>query len=130
MSEENYTNEGNYTEDTSTSFTDSSFNTPVDSQPEGGKGLAIASMVLGIVSIIMLCCTYWISIPCAIVGLVLGIVNNKKNGKNGMATAGIVCSIISIVLAVLLIVFAMAIVGAVGGAAGLNEILNEMQQYQ
>ncbi|RGF40141.1 DUF4190 domain-containing protein [Roseburia sp. AF15-21] len=72
--------------------------------------MAIASMVLGIVSIPAIC--FWIvGLPCAIVGLILGILYNKKNEHSPMATAGIVCSIITIALLVLVLI--LYIVGAV-----------------
>lgn len=83
-----------------------SYNQPASS----GKGMAIASMVLGIVSIPGIC--FWIvGLPCAIVGLILGILYNKKNEHSPMATAGIVCSIITIALLVLVLI--LYIVGAV-----------------
>lgn len=82
------------------------YNQPASS----GKGMAIASMVLGIVSIPAIC--FWIvGLPCAIVGLILGILYNKKNEHSPMATAGIVCSIITIALLVLVLI--LYIVGAV-----------------
>ena len=82
------------------------YNQPASS----GKGMAIASMVLGIVSIPGIC--FWIvGLPCAIVGLILGILYNKKNEHSPMATAGIVCSIITIALLVLVLI--LYIVGAV-----------------
>lgn len=84
-------------------------NTPSTNEPQN-KGMAIASMVCGIVSIVLICCTYYISIPCAIVGLVLGIMSNKKYGKNGMAIAGIVCSIITIALSIVFIFWARYLV--------------------
>ena len=65
------------------------------------KGFAIASLVLGIVAIVS-GCAWYVAIPCAIVGLILGIMANKVK-KTGMATAGIVLSIIALVLAVLVI---------------------------
>ncbi|CDC08878.1 putative uncharacterized protein [Roseburia sp. CAG:45] len=72
--------------------------------------MAIASMVLGIISIPTIC--FWIvGLPCAIVGLILGILYNKKNEHSPMATAGIVCSIITIALLVLILI--LYIVGAV-----------------
>lgn len=56
-----------------------------------GAGLAIASMVLGIVALVFSCCIYYISIPCAIVGLILGGVSlAKKQPGKGMAVAGLV----------------------------------------
>ena len=82
------------------------YNQPASS----GKGMAIASMVLGIISIPAIC--FWIvGLPCAIVGLILGILYNKKNEHSPMATAGIVCSIITIALLVLVLI--LGIVGAV-----------------
>lgn len=65
------------------------------------KGMSIASMVLGIISLVLFCIWY-LSIPLAIVGLVLGILGRKKGGK-GMATAGIICSIIALVLTVVFV---------------------------
>ena len=79
--------------------------------PKQSKGMAIASMVLGICSIVFFS-TVFISLICAIVGLVLGIVAKKKN-QGGMATAGIVTSIIGIVIVVIVFVFAVLLVGEV-----------------
>ena len=66
-----------------------------------GKGLGIASMVLGIVSLVLFCWIY-VSIPCALVGVILGGVGMKKSKdagmSAGMATAGLVCSIISLAI--------------------------------
>jgi hypothetical protein len=64
-----------------------------------GKGLGITSMILGIVSLVFFC-AYYIALPAAITGLVLGIISRKKakavNAPHGMATAGIICSSIGI----------------------------------
>ncbi len=60
------------------------------------SGLAIASMVLGIVALCLSCCFYYVSIPCAVVGLILAAVSLKGNkGGKGMAIAGLVTSIVS-----------------------------------
>ena len=76
----------------------------------GNNGMAIASMVLGIVSIVVLCWRFPIGLICgivsAILAIVLGIMHNKRNSKNGMAIAGIVCGIIGLVLAVILLALA------------------------
>lgn len=95
---------------------------PVYQQPVApvvpGKGMSITAMILGIISLVF-CCAWWISIPCAIVGLILGCIGNSKakevGMKSGMAVAGIACSAIAIGLALLLLLF-------VGGAAILSEI--------
>lgn len=66
----------------------------------GAGGLSIASLVLGIVAVAFNCCFYYISIPCSIVGLCLGIAGVKKD-HSGVGKAGIVLSIISIVFTIL-----------------------------
>ncbi len=72
-----------------------------------GKGMGIAGMVLGIVSLVLFCIWY-ISMPCGIVGLILSCLSyskaKKANMKNGMAVAGIVCSAIALGIAVLFLV--------------------------
>lgn len=78
-------------------------------------GLAVASMVLGICSIVLSCCFYYVSIPCAIIGVILGAVSLKGNkGGKGMAIAGLVTSIISIV---------PVIIGIVMGSAIMSEFM-------
>ena len=101
------------------------YQTPVDykdTQPNGngGQGMAIAAMVLGIVSIV-LCCIWYISLLCAIVGIVLGVMHNKKGVKSGMATAGIVCSIIGIILTIVILVLAAIGLAMFGGLAALQD---------
>ena len=64
-------------------------------------------MVLGIVSLVIFC-AWPLSIPCAIVGLILGLIAGGKakrgeRGGRGMAKAGVITSTIAIVLAVLFI---------------------------
>lgn len=77
-----------------------------------GKGLSIASMITGIASLVMLCVLY-LSVPAAIVGLVLGIISSNKakevGMKNGMATAGIICS--SIALGISILIIFLAVIG-------------------
>lgn len=78
-------------------------------EPKKSSGLSIASMVLGIVAICLSCCFYYVSLPCAVVGLVFGAVALSKISKGeadgkGMAIAGLVLSIISVIPAVIMIV--------------------------
>lgn len=76
-----------------------------------GNGMGIASMVLGIVSLVLFCAWY-LAIPCAIVGVILGAIATNKakmvGAKNGMATAGVVCSVIAIAIALMLVILAVA----------------------
>lgn len=85
----------------------------MEGQSNGGAGMSIASMVLGIVALVLSCCFYYISIPCAIIGLILAAVALKgnKDGR-GMAVAGLVCSIISLIPAVFTIVAGSALLSS------------------
>lgn len=82
---------------------------PVAPTTVPGKGLGIASMVLGIVALVLFC-TSWFAVACAIVGVILGGVSLKKakdaGMKNGMAVAGIVCSVIALAIDIIIIVWA------------------------
>lgn len=82
------------------------------------NGFNIAALVLGIVSIV-LWCLWFISIPCAILALVFGIIGVKKKGK-ALAITGIVTSAIS--LAIWIAVFAGAFM--FGFMEGLTEELD------
>jgi len=57
---------------------------------EGKKGFSIASLVLGLVGIIVA------AIPCGILAIIFGISGMKKAGR-GMAIAGLVLGIIDVV---------------------------------
>lgn len=74
---------------------------PTVPQPQGANGLQITGLVLGIISIVICCCSFG-GIVIAIAGLVCSIIGNQQN-KHGVGTAGLVCSIIGIVLGVLMI---------------------------
>ena len=83
--------------------------------PAEGKGMAVASLVLGIVCVALMCFWY-LALPSGIVGLILGIVAKKK-GQKGMATAGVVLSIIGLAIMVVVVILA-----AIGVAALNNSI--------
>lgn len=63
---------------------------------QGSKGFSITSMVLGIISIVLFCIWY-LSIPCAILAIIFGIVGIKKGGK-GMGIAGLILGIVAIII--------------------------------
>ena len=68
------------------------------------KGMAVASLVLGIISVVLFC-VWYLSLPCAVVGLILGILSLKSSGR-GMAIAGLVLSIIAIAIFVVMLILA------------------------
>ena len=74
------------------------------------NGLAIASLVLGIVSILGIWASWAIGIPAAVVGLILGIMARKQN-PSSMATAGIVLSIIALILSAVVMVACVSCFG-------------------
>lgn len=77
-------------------------NTPVEK-----KGMSIASLVLGIVSVVLFCISY-VSIPCAILAIIFGVLGKKKGGT-GMAKAGLILGIIAIAFELFWILVAVGI---------------------
>lgn len=102
------------------------------SQPPQQKsvGLAVASMVLGILSVVM-CCLWFLSVPMAIIAIVLGVIARGKAargeaGGGGMATTGIVFGVIGLLIWVLFFML-----GHFGGPAAqrwLDKIKMQTQQ--
>ena len=88
-----------------------------DDKKKDKKGLGIASMVLGILSVTVCCCSVF-GLIVAIVGLILGIVSQVKK-SNGFALAGIITSAFGI---------AFGVLGVVILATGLlEEIMTELE---
>lgn len=104
---------------------------PVYQQPAAapavpGKGLGIASMVLGIVSLVMFCAWY-LAIPCALVGCILGAValNKAKQAgmKNGMGVAGLTCSLIALAILIIIVILGAA------GYSFLDSVVDDYNYY-
>lgn len=72
-------------------------NAPVQNAPLPGKGMAIASLVLGIVS--FLC----FPIVTGVLAIIFGGVAKSKGYTGGMATAGLICGILGLALWVLML---------------------------
>lgn len=87
------------------------------------NGKAIASLVLGIVSIVM---TFFgvtgalIGIVCGIVGIVLAI-KAKNQNPSGIATAGFVCSIVGTILCAVSFVACSCVLGGLASASAALE---------
>ena len=77
---------------------------------EESKGFSIASMVLGILSVVFFCLWY-LSIPCSILAIIFGVIGMKKGGK-GMATAGLVLGIIAIAIVAILLITGVSIISS------------------
>ena len=89
--------------------------------PNPNNGMAIGSLVCGIVGI-LLCCCCGMGAILGIVGIVLAICSRKPNGgkMSGMAIAGLVCSIIAILFGAGSLIYSV-----IGGGAIYNEMMNE-----
>ena len=89
------------------------------------SGIAVASLVCGILSLV---CA-WFGIYLSIAGLVLGLVGvvlgakARKESQTGMATAGFVCSLIGVVLCGVMLVCAIACYAA------LQDAVNQLSRY-
>ena len=81
-------------------------------QRQTNNGMAITGMILGIISLVLVCCCY--GIPFNILGLVFSIIGLSQIKKNpnqqgkGMALAGLICSIISIVAGMAMLALGLA----------------------
>ena len=85
-------------------------------------GYAVASLVLGIVSIVFCCCWY-IGLICGIVGLVLAIMAKKNGNTEGICKAGLVLSIIGVVLGGVFLI--LAIIGT--STVSYQDLMNKMK---
>lgn len=81
----------NYQDNTQNVYS-STYAEPAASGETSTPGLAVASLVMGIVSIALSCCC-GVGMIFAIAGIIMAISANKQV-KTGVATAGIICSIV------------------------------------
>ena len=68
---------------------------PGGPRQQPGSGLATASLVLGIISLVAALGFFWIPVApqvMAVIGLVMGIVSKHQGNQSGSSTAGIVLS--------------------------------------
>lgn len=104
----------------------SPYNAPV--QKPGPNGFQIASLIVGILSIVC-CCWGLFSIILAIAGIILAIVGNKK-GKHGVGTGGLVCSIVGLVLAVILFAFSyFTFISLPRNINDLNQWIEDLEDF-
>ncbi len=76
---------------------------PVQPNPDEGKSFAVASLVLGIFSLI--CC----AVIAGPLGIIFGAIAKSKGYRGGMATAGIICGAIGVGLWLIMIVISSLI---------------------
>jgi hypothetical protein len=99
---------------------------PPPVEPPKKSGMAIASLILGILSIPSGCC-YGLGIILGIVGIILGVMSKKDSGQmSGMAIAGIICSCFGIVFG---IAFWVLFIIGLQSIGGINSILDLYNYY-
>jgi hypothetical protein len=87
-------------------------------QSNGREGMAIASLVLGIVGV-PACICYGFSIIPGALAIIFGILSLKSSRK-GMAIAGIICGGVAVLLGIFFIIYLLAVI---------PEILAHPEQY-
>jgi len=98
--------------------------------PQSGNGLAVASLVTGIISLVLFC-VWFVSIPLGVVAAILGAVAVQKANAGqaqggGLAKAGMILGIVGAVLGL-----GIVILGAIGvhflnrGAQNLSQQLQK-----
>ena len=96
-------------------------NTVTTTEKAPAHGMAIGSLVLGIIGVVfttILCCLYWPGVICSAIGLVLAIMANKQGNKTGVAKAGLILSIIGLIIGIVWVILGLV------GSSTLTNIKN------
>ena len=82
------------------------------------NGMAIASLVYGIISVVFTFIIGWVGLIAGILAIIFSVIGRKKavQGKTGMCTAGLVLGIVGTSLCAIVIVCALCVVGTVSNA--------------
>lgn len=93
------------------------------------NGLAIASLILGILAIPVSCC-YGGGIILGIIGLILGIASKRQNESfSGMAIAGMICSGIGILLGIAIWFMIISVFKEIQLNGGFEAFMEEFNNY-
>ena len=84
-------------------------------QGEQQKGWGIASMILGILSLLFVWAPYF-GVPFAVLAIIFNA-QQKKHGATGAGTAGLVTGIIGLALGIIMLILALVFISAAGGIA-------------
>ncbi len=104
------------------------------SEAKQSNGMATASLILGIVSIVTFFMPY-LAVLCAILAIIFAVVAKNKIKANaelahtkGAATGGMITGIIGLLISVIVIIIAVMFVAAVAG--GSIEALRDLENMQ
>ncbi|GAA1656584.1 hypothetical protein GCM10009790_40440 [Georgenia ruanii] len=96
--------------------------------PAQPKGLALSSMIVGIVSLLISWPVSIVGIIGGVVALVLGIVARKKGQPKGMALTGIITGALAIVISIIAMIFVALVIGAALNDPNLQQQLEQLDQ--
>jgi len=83
-------------------------------EPKKPVGMSVASMVLGICSIVFICIIPYVPFLTGIIGIILaGVALKNDAGGRGMAIAGLVLSIIAVVIYAIVLILGAAVLSSV-----------------
>ena len=99
------------------------------SQQPPSNGLAVTSMILGIVGIVSDCCCWPLGAALGIAAIITGVIGLNKvkdgtGGGKGMAMAGVICGIAAILLGI------ASLIGGLVLNQHMPDLLEQMQQMQ
>lgn len=80
------------------------------------NSMAIAGLVLGIVSVVFSFLYTWIGLIAGVIAIILSVKGRKIESKKGMATAGLVLGIVGTSISGLFIACALCVVGTISSA--------------
>lgn len=121
--------------DYANSWTSGGYNVPgyngIEPAPikKEGRGLEIAALVFGILSLVVCCCNGFFGL----IGLILSIVALVKGKRSGLSITGLICSVIALLLALSVLLFGMTDYGKELQEAfweGFEEGFNEGMEEQ
>ncbi len=95
----------------------------MEEQPKRIDTPGIASLVLGIISIVLCFLLPFVGLICGIIAIVMAHVSKKHYGPNGFEKAGRICGIIGIILFVVAIILIILLLGAAVGLAMTSGII-------
>lgn len=96
-----------------------------DSLYQPPNGFASASLVLGILSLVLCCCCY-VSVPLGALGILFAILSKRDSQMSGRGRAGLWLSIVGLCLTVL---FTLSIVISFVKNGGFRETMDDYLEY-
>ena len=75
---------------------------PQEAVSFGNNGMALASLVMGIMSLVCCCCS-WLGTPCGALGIIFALLSRSDEPMSSQAKTGLILSIIGIALGVIMI---------------------------